>query len=1414
MPTSLSGYDTYIIIDLKDGVMKDVQRQINNEVNKEVLLFLNNLEKITIESPERNLIIDKINLDKDSILIKLLGDDGIILEEKKWNVKCRNGEHDSNNYELKIAWNDKLDDNIKRIYSYFITKVKFPFPALIHGTFELSTNRDNLINDTAGHNKFLVNELIQLLIDTALEISKSEVSYNPLKLLNIYENEAIDPFFEENNFGALLIEKIKVNKLFPTVNDEYICYKEKPVFYKNNYAAILPSNEFEDLLLFSRDNSIIKTIEKLGRFKYNYEYFFKKISQVSNKFSLKNRAQLVKYIIEDYGDVNITNDILPNIFIDQNGEIIPSNSEIFLPSSGEKIDIPITLNLKIMHSDLFSELKSVFNIESAEILESRLRFLKVKAYRFGEILRKIISHFNNQIDNDKQNQKNIIRKLIKNLCSLYVSNKDKQGIDIIVPSNITILLITKYGELRKVSELYTGEEYANYLCESLFEYNKNYLVGSPSTLGLENEVNVKEFLLWLGVAEYPRRKLIDVDNKDYNEFVLKNYPYGNVNIYPRDSTITSYKKLKEKTFYVNGVRVETIIDIENILKNNSIERIIFWIRKDKNLLETINNGTENNYNSEFKINIRPKWTSATIQYLYIKSFILWQFQNIDWIFTKSNKYVNPKICSLSKTITKEFSPFIEIPEIYYNHPLFIDAKISNQDVNYYLSKLGINKDISNFSTDTIYSILLNLKDRDPNGSKAKLLYNEIIENLDESNLDKSSVKYQEFIKGGYVSCKLNNVQSFQKISNVYYVENKTLGQNIIDQFYTIDIGIRKGNKKINTIFGVKALDKLDITLKNEPKYHLLNQVFQNEVDDLKPYIYSFRLQKDTNEYELNLIRRSNIYLCVSIEAKYIHNNIGKDFYLRPYEFIYIEKKNQVFLLIGNEIMYNTISDLRNDYKLSDVFAEIYSSILKVELHRRNFSELFYADPKRRDYIIERELDDQECTTLKKSREKLHHVENSKIKFWFTVLNAKKIDIKNIEFKDIELQKFIIDKLKINIPDYCLNYDDLNNITNIPIIIELFKLLEIDILDFNNSSTIFLDIRKYFRDLLRNKINSKQTDFEIGLYHSYIRQSIDKKKDFINKIHKYESFQDFGVSNSIKTDLDYIFPNTIKNEFGIDITIKYDRFDLQNLYRQNLEKLKIEITKGNKEIKEEILSEILLESENASCIYFEEFDEIIKEYERLIVKEVNKKEINFNNKNHQIDKDDYSSLYKFISEEDPITDTEEINAVKPVITVDPGTEKGKRKKHLHRNKDKEIIGCIGEIIVFETLKNQYGKDNVIWDSEYAKKANVNSKGNDNKHYDIKYKAGEDKWKYVEVKASVSSILEFTISNGEVNFGEEYKDNYEIMIVTNILGDKKYRRIKKIISPFVFIDGESFTSNSKFIVKNENFIIGLDEGLSEF
>jgi len=1400
IPQNLNTYDTYVVIDLKEKQTKEVQEQINNEINKEVLLFLNNLEKIIVESPERNFEIEKEIIENRAIIREFDYDNNETVE-KVWNLKSKKGEHKNKNYELKIVWNDNLDDKIGRLYSYFKTNVKFPFPALIHGTFDLTSDR-NHFTPKSEYNTFLIDELIQLLIDTALEISNSEISYKPLKLLSIQGKENFDTFFDDNGFSEKLKNKIRENKVYPTISKEYVSYDSEPVYYKHNYAEILPASEFSNLLLFTNDENVKETINWVGYYTYKIEYFFNTISEISKGLDSYKRAKLISYLTSDFSSAEISKKELPNIFIDQNNQIIDSDSEIFLPPSGVRIEIPIKLNLKIINSDLFTQLKKIFGSENAEVIEDRLKLFGIKVYRFGEIFRRIVSDFNNNTDKTKSKRESI-KYLLSNLYDLYILNKDKESIDINIPSNISIPILNKNNGETKVINVYLGKEYDNRLCEILYEYDKSKLVGSPKILGLDEKENVTEFLKWLGVATYPRKKIINAEN-EYGQYAIKQFPYKEKNIYGYDATLTSFRKLEQKGYWLNEIKVETIEDLESILKNNSNENILYWFNIDNRITEI----TETNPNCQIKFSITSKQYYAYIRSGDLQSYLLWKIKNTNWIETETEKKSKPTDCCISKTITKDFSPFIEIPKVKYDSQLFKDTKLSKDDIDYFLLKVGVNKEISDFSTDTIYSMLSNLHNIDKDGKKAKLIYRELAENLDDKKIDKNSNKYQSFIDDGLVYCRKNGIYSYESTKSVYYVEDKTFGEDIINQFYTIEIDRRKGARKITSLFGVTPLENLEFILNSNPIQHNLNDLFQKEIDILKPYFYAFRLLKDTDGKELNWIKNSKITLCTQINPKYNHDGEVKDFELKPYEFIYIENKNEVFLLINDSDKYKSIADFQSDYKFSDSIAEIYSSILKVDLHRVSFSRLFEANTEKRSHIIKTELDDLNLAKLKSAKQKLNVVDDPKIQFWFSILSTLKKAYDYRKYKDDEFVAFVRSQINVNINDFKLNYADINDLSNFSAIINLFTDLNIDISVFNKNSTVSLNIIPFYEDGIHQLRNDFQNHFDIVLFLNLSNKELSEKEKYLDLQSNFETFNQFKLENSVTIDIQMLFIETIKKEFQVDLSIEQEAINLIEIFQKN----KNELVNRIKPLNKSILNEIIENKSNfRSLIYFAEYDNIVKEYNVLLEKTEDKKEIHFNNKVLKTQKDDFEELYQLIANQDPITKIEKINTTKPELSIDEenkdkskGTSKGSPSLS-----DKETLGFIGEIIVFESLKKKFGTDNVIWDSGFAKKANVNPKGDDNKHYDIKYKNKNDKWNFVEVKATSSDRLEFKISNLEVNFGIENKSNYEIMIVTNALDEKNNRRIKRLPNPFKFGKDESFTNNSKFLVKNENFTIKLNE-----
>ena len=85
-----NSWETYLHGLSAAEVVDEVQEQINVELDKEVIIFLHNLEKIIINSPERKEIIHRKFLTPSSLNVAVEDLDEKIIEQKHWHVKKRN----------------------------------------------------------------------------------------------------------------------------------------------------------------------------------------------------------------------------------------------------------------------------------------------------------------------------------------------------------------------------------------------------------------------------------------------------------------------------------------------------------------------------------------------------------------------------------------------------------------------------------------------------------------------------------------------------------------------------------------------------------------------------------------------------------------------------------------------------------------------------------------------------------------------------------------------------------------------------------------------------------------------------------------------------------------------------------------------------------------------------------------------------------------------------------------------------------------------------------------------------------------------------------------------------------------------------------------------------------------------------
>jgi hypothetical protein len=1407
-------FDTTITIKLKENILDEVQSQILSIINKETLIFLNNIEIIEIESPDRNIVYKKYykGENKSLITIESINLKDSTKESKTWSIKRKNGTHKNKNYELAIAWNNDLNDSENVLFSYFKTKVRFPFPALLHGTFELSPDRNELVNDTEGHNKFLIGKLAELLIETSLEIaSKNGVAnYSAVKLLNI-DFGSMDNLLNEFGFKTTIQEKIKESNIFPTVNGKYISYTPPPAFYKYPVANIFSGKGVDNLLKFTDEEPVLKTLESFGICHYHLEYYLTLISAYKDDCS--KLAKLIFYLLNfseyqaEYTTPEFELAKQAPFLIDNENELIPWDTNIFIQPSGEnEFKLPKSLKVRFVSSDLVGFLLEEFKKTDIDFIIEKLGIFQVKKYSFIKIAETIIHHYNEK----KNATASDVKELHLFLFRLF-KRELKGKIPIELAQQITILAISSNGKIRNVKEMYFGKNYGNQLTERLYSFDKSKLLASPHEFGLEieNLDIVNKYFLWIGVASLPRYSRIELSTatekyNDYKEYVLRNYDYRkptDFNEYYKD-----YNHLVGDLWNVPKITVGSFDDLKKILIKARPETIFEWVKKDEQLRKTLEEDCETLSNTEAQLYLRGKQYYRKIKGINLRSYTRWLFATTEWLPIESeNKKSVPDKCCLSKTITEEFSPFVEKPKV--DIPTIADKlELPESTIENYLIFIGVHREISSFSISALYNVLSSLPVSDKEGKAARKIYREIISNFNESRVDSNHPAYKSFIKDGKMFCQKGSDFGYYLVKETYYIPTKTYGNNVLRLFPLALIDSKQGAQKIEKLFGVKRLKDISFSVIGEPIINSLNDEFQNEIDRFKGLIYVLRMNKDTNHDIANKLKKLKIFLAQELQTNFTHNEESTNFELESYEYITHKKRNNFYISVPSSL--TSLTQLREANKFCQSIAEIFSTLIETEEYNDFIHDLYSKPEFGREPRLLSLLEKDDNTDILSAKKQLDIIDDVRLSFWraFSIASNKNIrtDIRN----EKDLTVFLKGKMKLkseSIEKVSSEefFSQINDLANQEFIYDLFIEFGIDHKSFVRHFT-GIDFSILFKNRIEDFKIIYRDEFASQLYFNLLSKTKNEKEKYFDSIDDY-SLLEYDIDDGFLKAVEFHFITTIRNQFSITLKKSETNFSIDERIKEMLAVLR------KKEI---IIPDLLKEKRSFQAfLLFNDEEEIMRQIEAFKVATQNSPTNTNSNqikvRGATIEYESYESLAEKVLEGLDITN---LNLkISKTLKVEDG--KGSRNKRPGRRKTRNVrfntkneeqIGFIAELICFHKLAESYGEENVNWISENAYRAYPDRfiTGEAGKGYDLELTDG-GKVRFLEIKGSSNIREGIYMTKEEIQTALTFPDKYDLLIVENPLSEEPY--IRHIKSPFKFKKDETLFANEKIKVFNDNYVI---------
>lgn len=1418
-------YDTVIELSLEDNVYDKITKQIDADIVPEVLIFLNKLEEVEVQTPEAHFSFSK-EFDAEENQITIIKKDFLEPENNQewlWNVLEDKGEieglEEAKNYELKIAYNPNEEVTFHKLFSYFRTEIDFPFPVIAHGSFELKSDRNHLTKDENDFNIQLIRKLAKLLVDCALKLTESEVSnYDALKLLIPNEKQQSSLYDEYWGFDTLIKEYINEVAIFPTIHNSYITLEDEPKFYEVHIEHLIPENNYQDfptLLKFTPDVDIRDYIySSYDQLIYGEEEFTQKINKIINEksYSIAEKVEWINILIDNtYAFYSEDNYIFPDLLINKEGGIIRNGlEEVILPPSGKEFNLPGDLKLQFVNKDFTEKLKISIDGDIRDV-SKRLQKFDVSEYSMTVVAKKIISSSHFLLLEENTNKTSVISEMHTSLYHIFDSLKEDWNLEVFFQNVTSPFLISRSGKLKPANKLYFGKEYEEgYLCERLLNLkDEDFFVGTleENSISIEKLPRIEQYLKWIGVAGSPRRKLVNLSDLTY-KYDYVNYIFDHLHFpysLPNDSKTFVNRRSMDAT-HSREIDVLWFEYFDEILKYATFEDIIAWLISDAELYNCIVSNKEHD-SCVFNLRYDRVQYKRQLEKNSIKSYLLLFLKKQDFIPIDNGKKSKPSDCISN---AGNLSPLVHSPKVNFDADVFLRYNIKPDQIELLLNRLGVKENFKDLSKEMMYQLLNQHHEYfDKKKNSATALYNAIVDatvNLPKE-FDWDFDERNEYLENGYILSTVNGENKYVSVKEATYVLNPNHSQDLLAKLKVAKVKPRVGNTRILQLFGIQPVDYIEFEVKKSIVDDKLNEDFQNEFHQLKPLLFVYRHQKNITETqkdkELGSLKQLKIELCNNCEVEYHINDKKEKLELKNNEYVFEKSSKTYYIKVKNTSQ--SYSDLKQDYRFVETVSDIICGALTVTENRKDFMLIIGQKQSKWKEILTREF--PEFSTIEKEvMQNFEGALTSSQQFWKSVLKASKCDFKN---NILNSEKEIFENLncKLSYDDFFelfrgVNYHELSVYSNYKLIKKLFKSLKIDSKDFNEFSKIDIDFREYYLNLLKGIHNSMSKKYQYFLF------SKGYSEDFTSDINDFDSydFQEIEVPNSLFIDLDKLYQEEFEEYQDSDFLEFKDSeiTDIEGVYKNNLKIFKKELQDENIFDRELLLS-LQYDNEFKNNVYFSMYPKLLEIYKaRYLSEDAKRRTVSLSSTGEEIDINDEENLMAQIEANIVEVDLNiEFHKPERVEATQNNGNSSKARQSTNglpsSGLPKSNIGFIGEKYAFELLKKTY--DEVIWKSEYAIRAGF-SGGKDGFGYDFEC-IKDNETRYIEVKASTTSNNIFHISKNEVKIGHANTGTYDVLLISNLLSDNiKAQYLKNI---FQYKESDTFFENSSFLVETDGYKI---------
>jgi hypothetical protein len=1434
----LAGYDTLITLDLTSApvVIDKIQAQLRL-LAPEVLVFLQHLDEVIIESPAGTHTLRCTGRGTNTICVWEAE------KVREWQVFEHITSFQGETYHLKAAWNPAWarEPHASWLHTFFPTKVALPFPLLVHGPFELTSNRENLVNDEPGLNSHLLSELASFLVQVALALRASAGPdvFLPLRLL--WDNgRTLQHGLEDLDFTAELRKHLRDAALLPRLDGSYgnlaeTLYSDLP------FARYLPACDCPNLLVTpatTADTAALSGIlRQLGSPPpFTLSALLQRIAAARTVLPAAEYAQLLVLLIRKMKADRVVpgEGSLPDLFTGSDGEkLLPSLTQpVFLPPDEDAAPDSRRVPVRMMETAQAEALRKAFEVESFARLATELSILHLRAYSFPELARALVAYCSSHRP----------QRLHSELFRFFQAERRRLGAKKVVERapGLSVVLPTlgrkgKTGESRAGHELYFGQAYDKPLCEELYHYNlSGKIVAGPAELGLAGKPldQLVAYLRWCGVADEPRTlvRMLEPTERPYREFVLRRFDYRRERL--NDLSLRNFTELAGYT--TGNCQVTTIDDLGKILTNSKqLGTILAWVRGAATLGPQLTRAKEpaTSY-LEVKYGSLLNWRYVTGTQM--ASFLAWQFMTTPWLKAEGwEGRVTPEQTVLSPTIGAEFRPYL------FRLP-FKDGRLPAADrlfgsyavYKQTMLQVGIRENIESVDVGLIYKVLSLLPGVDPTGRAARSIYRELAENFAWRPEYGEHESYRHFCLHGTVWCSSAAGEGYQPVRAVYYLPTADHSPTLRALFPLLAVAPGYESGKIQELFGVQPRPSLTLHLAEPaPTPHPLQARFDDDWHHLRPYLYAFRKDKSSQEDSLRRLQDLRIHLCVRLPVVYKDETRARALEIDEYRFVFPGKNNRrtAWLRVPGHI--SSLEQLQQEADACEAVAQLVCIALDTTVDKAHYDMLFGASRSKRDGILRNKLPSQGQAGLEEARQQLAYTSGAAQQFWTQFVHAAgtskrvHLPVTTEAWRPWLLNRFpeASGQLEMVLAD--TDWETLSSAEGLVAdeLAPLWALFDSAVLEpakFNKLGPIQLDFKPLFTRRFEQERDNYRLHFEAALRTLLRSRTAAQQKLYLTTLERYLRFMP-PVVVTTKGQLANVWTKTVSDEFKLPVDWFSHPLDLPNPFDGNLKQLLAYGVEQNIPVH---FIQMFLQGDSLqrrSLLYFDQLSLVKNALRKAYQPPVNAPSGTDTAASDRIVQvgdvtiryGSWASLREQLEGwPRPTGSLETLKPQKPAPSGGNSSSASAQPRGrlgsdgaAHAEKSGQT-GFLGELFAYWRLCDLYGAVNVVWESGNAQAAGLATEINDAAGYDLRYRpAVEQEWRRVEVKSGWEDLplTDFYLSSGELAAGRKWGKAYELLLVSGVSQGPAGAQFTRIEAPFAFKGNVSFLDNPYFQVTTRNY-----------